>query len=916
MQQSKFNIRNLFQRSEIFINKVLVSGDKTPQEVLYGDGKSKIPLPAKAEVATFTPKDMCNGKTNVSDCPASTFGWHDPGFIHSAVMTNLGPSTTYFYSYGSKIKFKTPPAGGSDELKFISYGDMGKAPLDPSSEHYIQPGSTSVMAAIAKEVDAGNVDLIFHSGDISYATGFLVEWDYFLQHISPAASHVPYMIAIGNHERDCPDSGSVYGLWDSGGENKVPYETYFPMPTSAKDKPWLTRTHFVECGLRPMYSSSPSTFTPNTDPNFTASVEPVLVANKVDDWSLVRISEFGYARVHATKNELNIEDQMEVEILSSGSSVYSTSKLHDYKSDFRVLNRRILAECSNGTTNIQIKVSSKSASGLLNEEYVKVTVSGVSDPSNNDWIAMITPSGSDNDTKACLQDDWNYMQTGDMSNLPLLCHYPIKGQNMNEDPNYMNCKKEGNKSNCSGTLSFHVVNIRTDIEFVLFGNGFINPCVLKRSGPIKFANPNAALYGHLSSVNSSGTSVSGDKTPQGVLYGDGKSNITLLANSKIATFTPKDMCNGKTNVSDCPASNFGWHDPGFIHSAVMTNLSPSTTYFYSYGSSSVGWSNRIKFRTPPAEGSDELKFISYGDMGKAPLDPSSEHYIQPGSTSVMAAIAKEVDAGNVDSIFHIGDISYATGFLVEWDYFLQHISPAASHVPYMTAIGNHERDYPDSGSVYGLWDSGGEIGVPYETYFPMPTSAKDKPWYSIKQGPVHFTVVSTEHNFSCNSEQNDWIKWDLRSVDRSVTPWVIFMGHRPMYSSSPSTFTPNTDPNFTASVEPVLVANKVDLVLFGHVHNYERTCSINEGTCKATPLRDGKGIDTYDHNNYKAPVHAIIGMAGFMLDDFNATVDDWSLVRISEFGYARVHATKKQLDIEFVNVNTTKVEDAFRIIKS
>ena len=47
-------------------------------------------------------------------------------------------------------------------------------------------------------------------------------------------------------------------------------------------------------------------------------------------------------------------------------------------------------------------------------------------------------------------------------------------------------------------------------------------------------------------------------------------------------------------------------------------------------SDSVGWSDTIKFRTPPAAGSDELSFVIYGDMGKAPLDPSVEHYIQVG----------------------------------------------------------------------------------------------------------------------------------------------------------------------------------------------------------------------------------------------------------------------------------------------
>lgn len=63
------------------------------------------------------------------------------------------------------------------------------------------------------------------------------------------------------------------------------------------------------------------------------------------------------------------------------------------------------------------------------------------------------------------------------------------------------------------------------------------------------------------------------------------------------------------------------------------------------------------------------------------------------------------------------------------------------------------RDYEGSGSVYITPDSGGECGVAYETYFPMPTISKDKPWYSIEHASVHFTVISTEHDWSESSEQ-------------------------------------------------------------------------------------------------------------------------------------------------------------------
>ncbi|XP_026659661.2 probable inactive purple acid phosphatase 27 isoform X2 [Phoenix dactylifera] len=566
-------------------------------------------------------------------------------------------------------------------------------------------------------------------------------------------------------------------------------------------------------------------------------------------------------------------------------------------SEFRVLNRRFLLDCPDANPYLAINISSYSP--LSDEENITVTVSGVILPDKSDWVAMISPSNAD--VSDCPLNSLLYKETGDFANLPLLCDYPVKAQFLSNDPSYLRCKKQewqsysGKNSalrTCSGSVTFHVVNFRTDVEFVFFTGGFDTPCILKRSDPIAFANPKSPLYGHLSGIDSTGTSmkitwVSGDNSPQEVQYGDGKS-----ATSQVTTFTQADMCGTAS-----PAKDFGWHDPGYIHSAVMTGFQPSQKYSYRYGSDSVGWSGQIEFKTPPAAGSDELRFIAYGDMGKAPLDPSAEHYIQPGSLSVARAVADEVASGNVDSVFHIGDISYATGFMVEWDYFLSLITPIASHVTYMTAIGNHERDHPSSGSVYETPDSGGECGIAYEAYFPMPTHAKDKPWYSIEQASVHFTVISTEHDWTENSEQYYWIKKDLESVDRARTPWLIFTGHRPMYSSN-NGILPSVDPKFVESVEPLLVDNKVDLVLFGHVHNYERTCAVYQNECKGMPTRDKDGVDTYDNSNYTAPIHAVIGMAGFTLDNFQSGVENWSLMRISEYGYARVHATKKDLRVE------------------
>ncbi|CAN0374108.1 unnamed protein product, partial [Ectocarpus sp. 8 AP-2014] len=124
---------------------------------------------------------------------------------------------------------------------------------------------------------------------------------------------------------------------------------------------------------------------------------------------------------------------------------------------------------------------------------------------------------------------------------------------------------------------------------------------------------------------------------------------------------------------------------------------------------------------------------------------------------------------------------------------MDQIKHVASTVPWMVGVGNHERDYPTTSesparqelSFFTGTDSGGDCGVPTAFRFIMPGAAEepmaDSPWYGFDFGPVHFTVMSTEHNFSVGSKQYAFIKEDLAGVDRAKTPWIVFAGHRPMY---------------------------------------------------------------------------------------------------------------------------------------
>ena len=60
-------------------------------------------------------------------------------------------------------------------------------------------------------------------------------------------------------------------------------------------------------------------------------------------------------------------------------------------------------------------------------------------------------------------------------------------------------------------------------------------------------------------------------------------------------------------------------------------------------------------------------------------------------------------------------------FVFQWDEFMSQIEVASSRIPWQVGLGNHERDYPNSGSLPTSKDSGGECGIPMERIFPLPS---------------------------------------------------------------------------------------------------------------------------------------------------------------------------------------------------
>ncbi len=59
--------------------------------VKWGRAADALNATVKAEVATYTAKDMCGA-------PATAEGWHAPLDLHTALISGLEPNTQYFVS--------------------------------------------------------------------------------------------------------------------------------------------------------------------------------------------------------------------------------------------------------------------------------------------------------------------------------------------------------------------------------------------------------------------------------------------------------------------------------------------------------------------------------------------------------------------------------------------------------------------------------------------------------------------------------------------------------------------------------------------------------------------------------------------------------------------------------------------------
>ncbi|XP_030938546.1 probable inactive purple acid phosphatase 27 isoform X1 [Quercus lobata] len=539
--------------------------------------------------------------------------------------------------------------------------------------------------------------------------------------------------------------------------------------------------------------------------------------------------------------------------------------------------------------------------GTKGEDFQWITVElECPDPSEDDWVAVFSPAKFNSST--CPPVIFPGQEA------PHLCTAPIKYKFANDsNAEYMKTGK--------ASLKFRLINQRADFSIALFSGGLSHPKLLAVSNTVTFANPKAPVYPRLSQGKSwnemAVTWTSGYNIIDAVTFVEwgfkGESQTQSPAGT--LTFHREAMCGP-------PARTIGWRDPGYIHTSFLKDLWPNSLYTYKLGhrlfNGSYIWSKSYYFKSSPYPGQDSLqRVVIFGDMGKAERDGSNDSNedknYQPGSLNTTDQLIKDLD--NIDILFHIGDITYANGYISQWDQFTSQVEPIASTIPYMIASGNHERDVPGTGSFFETNDSGGECGVLAETMFYVPAENRAKFWYSTDYGMFHFCIADSEHDWREGSEQYKFIEKCLASADRQKQPWLIFAAHRVLgYSSNYWKDGSYGESMGRESLQKLWQKYKVDIAFYGHVHNYERTCPIYQNRCVNTEK-------THYSGTVNGTIHIVVGAGGYRLNSDPQLKTNWSIyTKVSGFGFGKLTALNhSSLLFEYKRSSDGEVYDSFTI---
>jgi hypothetical protein len=272
-----------------------------------------------------------------------------------------------------------------------------------------------------------------------------------------------------------------------------------------------------------------------------------------------------------------------------------------------------------------------------------------------------------------------------------------------------------------------------------------------------------------------------------------------------------------------------------------------------------------------------------------------------GCTSNTDATVSNINGKNPTRVLALGDYSYAsTGTC--WFNKIGSIDDNMD-----IAIGNHDDDSDEGFSGY------------------MSHFGLSKTYYSYTQDGVHVLVMDTDHDsYASGSAQKNFVQSDLQSASTNPNvKWIIVSFHKPMYtspntcSSSSCSNTGSENTNIRNGFGPIFDQYGVDLVLEGHIHNYQRTFTLKyDAGSPSSPTITSNNANSYTEGN--GAVYAIVGTGGVNFHALSGKASFTSSQQDNSFGQLVIKTTNNgnKLEGTFYRNGNNAVLDTFSITKA
>ena len=330
-------------------------------------------------------------------------------------------------------------------------------------------------------------------------------------------------------------------------------------------------------------------------------------------------------------------------------------------------------------------------------------------------------------------------------------------------------------------------------------------------------------------------------------------------------------CVGKVNYGISQSNlnlNISESNPTTNHIITLTGLIAETRYFYNIATNSTIFQGDADnfFYTFPVEGSSKKhRFWVISDEGTG-------DYNQKKVRDVFGQYLIDNKIPYINGWLTLGDNVYNTGTELEFQNNFFNIYKdikIMKQSPLFPALGNH--DYANDATLQDSHE------IPYKNLFSIPEQGQSG---GIASGRWEYYsyVVGNALFIACDShgEENDkrfWLdeaqrKWLISNLEWAKTntniKWTVLYWHHPPYSQGSHNSDSETDLiNIRQNLIPFVDKYKVDLVLCGHSHVYERSrlmrghtgnsLSFNPSLHLANNAANGSSSALYDGSTQSCP---------------------------------------------------------------